>query len=83
MEKLMADDQIEIQSPFISASLVDPVSSSQMLFPARGKYCEHTENFDLIFFLENNAMPKENRWKCPRCQLFVEVELIRIDLILF
>jgi hypothetical protein len=58
--KVMAsDEQVLLQSPYLTINLADPFTFEQLEIPVRGKMCQHVDCFDLVRFMETNLQPKE------------------------
>ena len=52
-------------------SINDPISGEKMIYPGRGRFCQHLECFDIANYLgisENRGLEPQLRWKCPVCK---------------
>ena len=59
------DNDIEIETDTLRASLICPLTALRINIPGRSKKCKHLQCFDLQSYLSmNRTKPK---WKCPVC----------------
>ncbi|PGH02166.1 hypothetical protein AJ79_07712 [Helicocarpus griseus UAMH5409] len=79
------DDDIAVVDDHITIDLVDPFMARIFNIPSRGRYCSHTECFDLETFLstrlsrsvKGHGMAED--WKCPICSNDARPKSLIID----
>ncbi|XP_060559055.1 E3 SUMO-protein ligase PIAS4-A-like [Ruditapes philippinarum] len=66
MSKFKTDDDCEVATTNIKASLTCPIGKMRLSKPCRSKNCSHIQCIDARTILGMNKMKKV--WKCPVCQ---------------
>lgn len=75
-QKILNEDDEELQMETMRMSLQCPISYCRMKFPVRSKYCDHIQCFDAQWYLE--AQRQVPLWECPVCQEKIKISDIRI-----
>ena len=71
------DNDLNIVTDSLKASLVCPLSKKRIEIPARGNDCKHLDCFDLKAHLVMND--KRSEWLCPICNKAGHFEVLYID----
>lgn len=76
-EKFAADEDSEIATTNLKASLICPIGKMRLIKPCRSKHCSHIQCIDASTILSLN----ENKpaWKCQVCQKQAEFDDLYID----
>ena len=74
----LEDDSDDMMMIDLNRSILDPLTQTIMRKPIRGIWCQHSECFDLISFVEINHSAQTDvyqglslqyrSWKCPVCR---------------
>lgn len=75
-QKILNEDDEELQMETMRMSLQCPISYCRMKFPVRSKFCDHIQCFDAQWYLE--AQRQVPLWECPVCQEKLKLSDIRI-----
>eukprot|EP01006_Ploeotia_vitrea_P055020 TRINITY_DN67949_c5_g5_i10.p1 TRINITY_DN67949_c5_g5~~TRINITY_DN67949_c5_g5_i10.p1 ORF type:complete len:633 (-),score=66.79 TRINITY_DN67949_c5_g5_i10:490-2355(-) len=74
------DDDVQLGDHLENLSLQDPVSSTAIQYPVRGKKCTHMQMFCLQNLLNLALLTKGYKWECPCCKQEARVQnLVRDD----
>lgn len=76
MDKLQ-DEDMEIATTFLRASLQCPLGKMRIRLPGRSLNCTHIQCFDLQFFIQMNE--KKPTWLCPVCDKKIPFDTLVID----
>lgn len=76
MEKLKEDQDSDIATTTLQASLLCPLGKLKMSLPCRASTCTHVACFDASLYIQLNE--KKAKWRCPVCDkpaLFKHLEI--------
>lgn len=76
MDKLR-DEDTEIATTFLRASLQCPLGKMRLRSPGRSINCVHIQCFDLNFFIQMNE--KKPTWLCPICDKKIAFDSLVVD----
>jgi len=69
------DDDIVVSTS--SVTLKDPLSYTRMKYPVQSIYCNHSQCFDGLIFLQSQLQIPT--WICPYCQISIKMEDLAIS----
>lgn len=75
--KLASDEDCEIATETLQASLICPLGKMRMRIPCKSITCDHMPCFDALFYLQMNE--KKATWICPVCSQPALFKDLKID----